>query len=101
MQLLGAADPVVPSLPQVGLVRAEQARPGQAHTGDQLISGGGGGVAADRLAFQFYGAADLGDGQSAGQGGVDLGMPGPGPCGQACLRGWRGLGRGRPAIRVR
>jgi hypothetical protein len=52
MQPLGAADRVVPSLPQVGLVRAEQARPGQAGAADQLISGRGGGVAADRLGIQ-------------------------------------------------
>jgi hypothetical protein len=42
----------IASLPQVGLVRAEQARPGQAGAADQLISGRGGGVAADRLGIQ-------------------------------------------------
>jgi hypothetical protein len=39
VQLLGAADPIVPALLQVCLVRAEQARPGQAGAADQPISG--------------------------------------------------------------
>ena len=52
VQLFGAADPFVPSLPQVGLVRAEQAWPGQAGAADQLIGACGGGVAADRLALE-------------------------------------------------
>ena len=52
VQPLGAADPFVPALAQVGLVRAEQARPGQAGAADQLAGGRGGGVAADRLALQ-------------------------------------------------
>jgi hypothetical protein len=52
VQLLGAADPFLPSLPQPVLVRAEQARPGQAGAADQLINGRGGGVAADRLALE-------------------------------------------------
>jgi hypothetical protein len=39
VQPFGAADSLVPSLPQVGLVRAEQARPGQAGAADQLIGG--------------------------------------------------------------
>jgi len=38
----GAADSFVPALAQVGLVRAEQARPGQAGATDQLIGSGGG-----------------------------------------------------------
>ena len=49
---LGAADPFLPSLPQPVLVRAEQARPGQAGAAGQLLCGRGGGVAADRLAVQ-------------------------------------------------
>ncbi len=52
VQPFGAADPFVPSLLQVGLVRAEQARPGQAGAADQLVGGRGGGVAADGLAIQ-------------------------------------------------
>jgi hypothetical protein len=52
VQPLGAADPVVPALLQVGLVRAEQARPGQPGAAGPLISGRGGGVAADRLGIQ-------------------------------------------------
>jgi hypothetical protein len=52
VQLLGAADPFVPSLLQVGLVRAEQARPHQADAAGQLFGGFGGGVAADRLGIQ-------------------------------------------------
>ena len=39
VQPLGAADPFVPPLPQVGQVRAEQARPGQAGAGDELVQG--------------------------------------------------------------
>jgi hypothetical protein len=52
MQPFGAADTFVPSLPQVGLVRAEQTGPDQAGAGDQLVCGGGGGVTADRLGIQ-------------------------------------------------
>ena len=52
MQLPGAADPFVPALPQPVLVRAEQAGPGEAAVGDQLISGRGRGIAADRLALE-------------------------------------------------
>ena len=52
VQPLGAADPLVPSLLQVGLVRAEQARPGQAGAADQLVGGRGAGVTADGLAVQ-------------------------------------------------
>jgi hypothetical protein len=52
VQPLGAADPFVPSLLQVGLVRAEQAGPHQADAAGQLIGACGGGVAADRLGIQ-------------------------------------------------
>jgi hypothetical protein len=52
MQPLGAADSFVPSLPQPVLVRAEQARPCQAGTADQLIGGRGRGIAVDRLGIQ-------------------------------------------------
>jgi hypothetical protein len=52
VQPLGAMNSVIPSLLQVGLVRAGQARPGQAGAADQLIGGRGGGVAADRLALE-------------------------------------------------
>ncbi len=52
VQPFGAADPFVPSLLQPILVRAEQARPGQAGAAGQLTGGGGGGVAADRLGIQ-------------------------------------------------
>ena len=52
VQPFGAADPFVPALAQVGLVRAEQAGPGQPGAGDQLVGGGGGGVAAHGLALQ-------------------------------------------------
>jgi hypothetical protein len=53
VQLLGAAHSLVPSLAQVGLVRAEQAGPGQPGAGDELVWGGGGGVAADGFAVQL------------------------------------------------
>jgi SAM-dependent methyltransferase len=52
MQLLGAADPFVPPLPQPVLVRAEQARPGQPGAAGQLVGGRSRGVAADRLGVQ-------------------------------------------------
>jgi hypothetical protein len=52
VQPLGAADPVVPPLLQVSLVRAEQARAGQADAAGELIGGRGRGVTADRLAVQ-------------------------------------------------
>ena len=55
VQPFGAADPVVSPLPQPVLVRAEQARPGQAGGAGELIGGRGGrggGPAADRLAVQ-------------------------------------------------
>ena len=49
---LGAADALVPSLAQFGLVRAGQSRPGQAGIADQLVRAGGGCVAAHSLAVQ-------------------------------------------------
>jgi len=52
VQPFGTADPFVPPLAQPVLVRAGQARPGQAVAGDQLVYGGGSGVAADRLGIQ-------------------------------------------------
>jgi hypothetical protein len=52
VQLLGAADPFVPPRPQPVPVRAEQTRAAQAAPGNQLVCGGGGGVAAGRLAVE-------------------------------------------------
>lgn len=52
VQSASAVDSFVPALAQVGLVRAEQARPGQAGAADQLVGGRGGGVAAHCLALQ-------------------------------------------------
>jgi len=52
VQLLGAADPFVPPLAQPVPVRAEQTRAAQGTPGNQLVRGGGGGVAAGRLAVE-------------------------------------------------
>ena len=52
MELFGAAAAFVPSLVQVGQVRAEEAGPGQPGAAGQPACAGGGGVAADRLAVQ-------------------------------------------------
>jgi hypothetical protein len=51
VQPAGAVYSLVPTLAQVGLVRAEQAGPGQAGAVEQLADGRGGGVAADGLAL--------------------------------------------------
>jgi len=52
VERLGAADSLVPPLAQPGLVRAEQARPGQPGAAGQLIGGRRGGVPADRLGIE-------------------------------------------------
>ena len=74
MQAVGAAAAFFPPLVQVGQVRVEEAglhRPG---AGTQVAGAGRGGVAAHCLAVQVQGAADLGDGQAAGQRDVNPGV---------------------------
>jgi Kef-type K+ transport system membrane component KefB len=48
----------------------------------------------------LFSSASTGDGLAAVQRGADLGVPGPGPCGQGALRGRRGLLRRRPGFRI-
>ena len=79
MQPLGAVHAVGPSLVQVGHVRIEQAAPGQRGVGYQVARVGDGGVTADRFAVQPQRAADVGDGQPAGERVVDVVVAFAGP----------------------
>jgi hypothetical protein len=49
VQPFGAARAVIPALAQIGQVRIEEARLGQAGARNQLVCGGGGGIAPDLM----------------------------------------------------
>jgi hypothetical protein len=72
---------------QVGQVRVEEARPCRPGAGAQVAGAGCGGVAAHGLAVHLQGTADLGDGQAAAQGGVNLAIAVP--CLLSTLTFWR------------
>jgi len=92
VQPSGAVAAFFPPGVQVGQVRVQEAGLRGPGAAGQLAGTSGGGVAAHGLAVQLQDAADLGQGQPAGQRGVGLIVPGAGPQHErplGCGRGWR------------